>query len=257
MLTLKFGGTSMGSAKRILNSAAIMVGRAKEDRISVIVSAVAGVSNSLQAAIDGCVTGGNAASYVESIRKTHSEICAQIEAELKGFSAKEVLKKIENNFVELEKLLSGVASFGECPKSIHCRIMGMGELCCVPIVNAVLLAKNQDVAVLDSRRFIFTTGNQAEGDVDFGRTSIALEPYKDGGKSGNNRILLMPGFVCSWSEHFDDEPKMGLLGRNGSDFSASIVATCLDARKCEFWTDVDGIYTARGERCNPCRRHDL
>lgn len=231
MLTLKFGGTSMGSAKRILDSVEIMIGRAKSDRISVIVSAVAGVSNSLQAAIDGCITGGNAATYVESIRKTHVEICGQIETELKGFDAKEVLKKIEINFTELEKLLAGVASFGECPKSIHCRIMGMGELCCVPIVNAVLQAKGQDVIVLDSRRFIFTTGNQAEGDVDYGRTSIAFESYKDGGKNGSNRIVLLPGFVCSWSEHYDDEPKMGLLGRNGSDFSAAVVATCLDAKK--------------------------
>ena len=244
MLTLKFGGTSMGSARRILDSVEIMLSRAKSDRISVIVSAVAGVSNSLQAAIDGCITGGSASSYVESIRKTHSEICAQIEAELKGFSAKEVLKKIDNNFTELEKLLSGVASFGECPKSIHCRIMGMGELCCVPIVNAVLQAKDQDVIVLDSRRFIFTTGNQAEGDVDFSRTSFALAPYKDGAASGVNQIILMPGFVCSWSEHYDDKAKMGLLGRNGSDFSASIVASCLESKRCEFWTDVDGIYTA-------------
>ena len=244
MLTLKFGGTSMGSAKRILDSVEIMIGRAKTDRISVIVSAVAGVSNSLQAAIDGCITGGSASTYVESMRKTHSEICAQLEAEVKGFSSKEVLKKIEVNFAELEKLLSGVASFGECPKSIHCRIMGMGELCCVPIVNAVLQAKGQDVIVLDSRRFIFTTGNQAEGDVDSGRTSIAFESYKDGGKNGSNRVVLLPGFVCSWSEHYDDEPKMGLLGRNGSDFSAAVVATCLESSKCEFWTDVDGIYTA-------------
>ena len=244
MLTLKFGGTSMGSARRILDSADIMVGRAKSERISVIVSAVAGVSNSLQAAIDGCVTGGDAGKYVESIRKTHTEICSQIEAELAGFNAGEVLRNIEDNFAELERLLAGAASFGECPKSIHCRIMGMGELCCVPIVSAVLLAKKQDVIVLDSRKFIFTTGNQAEGDVDFARTSAALAPYKDGGASGQNRIVLMPGFVCSWSGHHDDEPRMGLLGRNGSDFSASIVATCLDAAKCEFWTDVDGIYTA-------------
>ena len=250
MLTLKFGGTSMGSARRILDSVEIMIGRAQTDRISVIVSAVAGVSNSLQAAIDGCVTGGNATTYTESIRKTHVEICSQLEAEMKSadpestFSAAEVLKKIENNFVELEKLLSGVASFGECPTSIHCRIMGMGELCCVPIVNAVLLARGQNVLVLDSRRFIYTTGKQAEGDVDFGRTSVAFAPFKDGLASASDRILLLPGFVCSWSEHYDDEPKMGLLGRNGSDFSAAVVAYSLESKKCEFWTDVDGIYTA-------------
>ncbi|MBQ0050684.1 MAG: bifunctional aspartate kinase/homoserine dehydrogenase I [Treponema sp.] len=244
MLTLKFGGTSMGSARRILDSVEIMVGRAKSDRISVIVSAVAGVSNSLQAAIDGCVAGASATTYVESIRKTHADICAEIQASLKGFDAKEVMAKIEPNLVELEKLLSGVASFGECPKSIHCRIMGMGELCCVPMVNEVLLAKKQSVILLDSRKFIFTTGDQKEGDPDLAKTSAALAPYRDGAEPNQARIILMPGFVCSWSAHAEDEPKMGLLGRNGSDFSASIIAAGLGASKCEFWTDVDGIYTA-------------
>ena len=94
MLTLKFGGTSMGSARRIMDSVEIMCGRAKQNRISVIVSAVAGVSNALQAAIDGCVTGGSASTYVESIRKTHADICAEIQVTLKGFDSKEVLKKI-------------------------------------------------------------------------------------------------------------------------------------------------------------------
>ena len=244
MLTLKFGGTSMGSARRILDSVNIMIGRAQQDRISVIVSAVAGVSNALQAAIDGCVTGGNPSSYVESIRKTHSDICAEIASSIQGFDAKEVLKKIELNFEELEKLLNGVASFGECPESIHCRIMGMGELCCVPIVNAVLQAKNQNVLLLDSRRFIFTTGSQKEGDPDYARSSTALARYRDGAEPEQARILLFPGFVCSWISHADAEPKMGLLGRNGSDFSAAIIGAGLGSSKVEFWTDVDGIYTA-------------
>ena len=129
MLTLKFGGTSMGSARRILDSVEIMIGRAKQDRISVVVSAVAGVSNALQAAIDGCVTGTTPATFVSGIRKTHEDICAELQSAVKGFNAKDVMSKIEPNFAELEKLLAGVATFGECPESIHCRIMGMGELC--------------------------------------------------------------------------------------------------------------------------------
>lgn len=244
MLTLKFGGTSMGSARRILDSVNIMTGRAEKDRISVIVSAVAGVSNALQAAIDGCITGGRAETYVENIRKTHVDICIEIESALKGFDAKEVLKRIEPNFTELEKLLSGVSSFGECPESIHCRIMGMGELCCVPIVNAVLQAKGQNVLLLDSRRFIFTTGSQKEGDPDYARSSTALARYRDGAEVEQARILLFPGFVCSWLSSTEAKPKMGLLGRNGSDFSASIIGAGLGSSKVEFWTDVDGIYTA-------------
>ena len=55
MITLKFGGTSMANARRILASADIIINRAKEDRLSVVVSAVAGISNTLQSAIDACV----------------------------------------------------------------------------------------------------------------------------------------------------------------------------------------------------------
>lgn len=244
MLTLKFGGTSMGSARRMLDSVEIMLGRAKTDRISVIVSAVAGVSNALQAAIDGCVSGSLSANFIDGIRKTHEEICAQLHASVEGFDAASTMAKIEPNFIELEKLLSGVATFGECPESIYCRIMGMGELCCVPIINAILIAKKQNVLVLDSRKFIFTTGSQIESDPDYTRTSEALGPYRDGAECSQAQILLFPGFVCGWSAHVDDEPKMGLLGRNGSDFSAAIIGACLASKKVEFWTDVDGIYTA-------------
>ncbi|MBQ3966567.1 MAG: bifunctional aspartate kinase/homoserine dehydrogenase I [Treponema sp.] len=245
MLTLKFGGTSMGDARRILDSVEIMINRAKTDRVSVIVSAVAGVSNALQAAIDGCVAGtGKPADYVEAIRKTHEEICDELHANVKDFIAADVLKKIESNFEELEKLLNGVATFGECPVSIHCRIMGMGELCCVPIVNAVLIAKKQRVLLLDSRKFIYTTGDQKEGEPDYTRTSEALGPYRDGAESNQPQILLFPGFVCSWRAHTEDKDVMGLLGRNGSDFSAAIIGAGLGAKKVEFWTDVDGIYTA-------------
>lgn len=244
MLTLKFGGTSMGSARRILDSVQIIMDRAKTDRISVVVSAVAGVSNALQAAIDSCVKGALPENFVSEIRKTHENICTELQASVKGFDAASTMEKIEPNFTELEKLLSGVAVFGECPQSIHCRIMGMGELCSVPVVNAVLLAKKQNVLVLDSRRFIFTTGCQKESDPDYVRTSEALGPYRDGAQASQAQILLFPGFVCGWTSHLDEEPKMGLLGRNGSDFSAAIIGACLASKKVEFWTDVDGIYTA-------------
>lgn len=244
MLTLKFGGTSMGNARRIIDSVEIMIGRAKLDRISVIVSAVAGVSNSLQTAIDNSVAGNSPVTFIEKIRATHAGICAEIQSAVSTFNAESVMKTIEPNFEELEKLLNGVATFGECPDSIHCRIMGMGELCCVPIVNALLLAKQQSVLLLDSRKYIFASGNQKEGDPDYARTSNALASYRDDAEPNQARILLFPGFVCAWSRNAEEKTSMGLLGRNGSDLSASIVAAALGAKKCEFWTDVDGIYTA-------------
>ncbi len=245
MLTLKFGGTSMGNARRILDSTDIMISRTKEDRISVVVSAVAGVSNKLQESIDGCSTGKPATGFVTELRKLHSDICSEIMSVLDGFNASDVMSKLEENFVELQRLLEAVSAFGECPPSIYCRIMGMGELLCAPIVEAVLIAKKQSVLRLDSRDYIYTTGNQVEGDPDYVRTAGAFAKHRDGETKTQAKILLFPGFICSWrAKSSDDKCVPGLLGRNGSDFSAAIVGYALGARRVEFWTDVDGIYTA-------------
>ena len=245
MLTLKFGGTSMANASRILSSADIIISRAKEDRLSVVVSAVAGVSNSLQAAIDAYTTGNTSTDYVSDIKKIHKEICLDLESKVKGFDSDKVMAVLEPNFVELEKLLAGCLSFGECPDTVYCRIMGMGELLSSPIMENVLRAKGQSILLLDSRKFIFTAGSQKEGEADYGRCADACLPYRDGEANGQARILLFPGFVCSWTGSGGHKNAvMGLLGRNGSDFSAAILGASLGVKRVEFWTDVDGVFTA-------------
>lgn len=244
MLTLKFGGTSMGNADRILASAEIIEKRAKNDRLSVVASAVEGVSNRLQDSIDACITGNPADKFVSELRKTHSDICRVLRSKLPGFDSDSVMQKLEPLFLEYEKLLSGVLAFGECPDTVHCRIMGMGELLSNPILEAVLLAKNQSVLLLDSRKFIFTTGKQKEGDPDYVRSAEALQRHRDGENPSQTRILIFPGFVCSWIGGSGRAPVAGLLGRNGSDFSAAIIGFCLGAKRVEFWTDVDGVFTA-------------
>lgn len=234
----------MANARRILASSEIILNRAKEDRISVVVSAVAGVSNSLQAAIDATTTGISGDAYVSDLRNTHNEICLELQSKLPGFEAEKVMSRLEANFVELGKLLAGCVSFGECPDTVHCRIMGMGELLSAPIMEAVLLAKKQSVIYLDSRKFVFTTGNQKEGEADYALCNEACAPFRDGANPTQTRILLFPGFVCTWKGGTDSKPVMGLLGRNGSDFSAAIIGASLRVKRVEFWTDVDGVFTA-------------
>ena len=239
MITLKFGGTSMGSADRILDSAEIMKGRAEKDRISVVVSAVAGISDKLEESIEKTVTGTSPAEFTKKIKTVHESICKELKQKLAAFDEKSVLKELEPVFDEYEKLLNAVSAFGECPVSVHCRIMGMGERLSAPIVAAVLTAKKQKVCLLDSRNYIYTNGNQKEGDPDMPRTMEALAAVRDGKTGRDARILLFPGFICTWKNS-----SMGLLGRNGSDFSAALIGVGLGASKVEFWTDVDGIFTA-------------
>jgi aspartokinase/homoserine dehydrogenase 1 len=231
MITLKFGGTSMANARRILASADIIINRGKEDRLSVIVSAVAGVSNTLQSAIDATTTGIVGTNYVTDLRNIHNEICLELQSKLPGFDAEKTMAKIEPNFVELEKLLAGCVSFGECPDTVYCRIMGMGELLSAPIMESVLLAKKQSVIFLDSRKFVFTTGNQKEGEADFTLCNEACAPFRDCASPAQTRILLFPVFICTWKSGSDSKPVMGLLGRNGSDFSAAIIGASLRVKR--------------------------
>lgn len=271
MLVMKFGGTSMGSAERMLNAVDIIQERSKIDRLGVIVSAVGGVSNRLQDSINFAMqyytsatgffststtttttttntsahavqsapvsSGGYASTgdIVSSIKKTHAEIVDELERAVSGFRRATVNETLDALYAEYERLLEAVAAFGECPESIECRIMGLGEQLCVPIMAELLRARGEDVSALDSRKYIITDGRLSEGEPIYERTEENFAQWRDKGP----RILLAPGFISS-----DVSGKPSLLGRNGSDFSAAIMAMGLKADKLEIWSDVDGIYSA-------------
>ncbi len=251
MLVMKFGGTSMGSAARMCNSVDIMRDRAASDRVGVIVSAVGGVSNRLQESISFAMrfytetlTAGGATqtdtpspvtSWVDSLRKTHFDIIQELASAVPGFRPDSAAAELEPLLSEYERLLLAVAAFGECPETVECRIMGLGERFCVPVVAEILRARGEDVEVLDSRKLIVTEGRLSEADPLYERIEENFAYWRGAG----SRILLAPGFIAS-----DVSGKQSLLGRNGSDFSAAIMAMGLRASKLEIWSDVDGIYTA-------------
>ena len=239
MLVMKFGGTSMGSAERMCNSAAIIRDRARSSRVGVVVSAVSGISNMLQDSIirlfkeTGTVT---PAQFTREVKDRHDTIIADLASSVSEFSAARVQEQLAPIYTEYEQLLSASAAFGECPDTVECRILGMGERLSVPIMAEILSAAGEDLRVLDSRDYIITDGGPVrEADPAFDKIENAFMPLRGSGET----ILLMGGFVSS-----DVSGKQTLLGRNGSDFSAALMAMGLDAKQLEIWSDVDGIYTA-------------
>ncbi len=243
MLVMKFGGTSMGSAARMVNSADIIADRLVGSRVCVVVSAVGGVSNKLQASItDALGTSANQPTLtstqtaIDAVRDIHATILDDCARSVEGFSREAVAVAHETLFEEYSRLLSAIHSFGECPESVEARVMGLGERLCVPIMAEILRARGIDVNTLDSREFIITEGGRlTEADPVLSRIEAALLPYRESG----SRVLLAAGFIAS-----DVSGKQSLLGRNGSDFSAALYAMGLAATRLEVWSDVDGIYTA-------------
>lgn len=273
MIVMKFGGTSMGSAARMINSAGIILSRSAEDRTGVILSAVGGISNRLQNAVDEAVAyfafqenkedddsdagvfydvdehdeqpvpdsaAGDGVPAPEKIVKEiihiHEGIIDELEKAVNGFRKGNVLEELRPLFSDLHRLVNAISTFGECPSTIYCRIMGMGERLCLPIAAEILRAKGENVQVLDIRDYIITEGNPLEGDPVISKITKAFAPLC--GQDGP-RVLLASGFIAS-----DVSGDPSLLGRNGSDFSAALMAMGLKADKLEIWTDVDGIFTA-------------
>ncbi len=247
MLVMKFGGTSMGSAERMRNAVEIIRERSSKDRVAVIVSAVGGVSNRLEDGIRKAVRLATASAQttedpvvelVSFLRTTHDGIVSTLsggKAGVSGFDNARVSSDLETLYAEAARLLGAVVDFGECPESVECRIMGLGERFCVPIMAELLRSSGEDLAVLDSREIIVTEGSLREGEPLLAETEARLAPFRSDGA----RVILAPGFVASSA---DGRPS--LLGRNGSDFSAALFAMGLAASRLEIWSDVDGIYTA-------------
>lgn len=244
MLVMKFGGTSMGSAERMNTSVKIIRERSRMDRLGVIISAVSGVSNHLQNSIfqalkfytdtgaENSITTAESVTVVETI---HTRIIHSLASSNPGFRGDLVQKTLAPLYIEYARMLDAVAAFGECPETVECRIMGLGEQMSVPIFGELLVSYREDVEVLDSRELIFTEGSLREGDPVYERIEAAFLPYRE----SKRRILLAPGFIST-----DVSGKPSLLGRNGSDFSAALMAMGLNADRFEIWSDVDGIYTA-------------
>lgn len=243
MTVLKFGGTSVGSAFNMVRCASIIEKKAQNDNLAVVVSAVGGVSNLLQKSINTCTCQKDVITFVGQIKDIHTKILDDLQQTQKGFDKVEVLGQIEPLFLQYQKLLETTLVLKECPKSVHCKIMSTGEYLCVPIIKGILQAKGISSCLFDSRDYIFTTGSRLEGDIDYNKTFLAFSRLQKT-KDFQARVLLFPGFMCSWWHSTTETYNIGLLGRNGSDFSAAVVAAGLGAKKVEFWSDVDGIYTA-------------
>lgn len=247
MIVMKFGGTSMGSAERILSCAKIILMRAREDRVATVASAVAGVSNMLEESIAECTTDGEKiGEFTDRFEKIHTRIIQDLARRMQGdeeankeFDSSASLSTLHSYVKEYTSLLTALSTMGECPLQLHCKIMGLGEQVSTSILQKILQSKAQvKVELVDSRECVITSGEHDQGEADYEESAKRTARYREG-----NSILIFPGFISGWRSP-TGKIKAGLLGRNGSDFSASIIAASLGAARVEFWSDVDGVYTA-------------
>jgi aspartokinase/homoserine dehydrogenase 1 len=235
MQVLKFGGTAFGNSKCILGVSDIIVNRTRTTRVAVVVSAVAGVTNYLFDSIQIALEGGHCSGLIASFYAKHEEIIINLAKQKPDWMYDKLFERLNEICKEYDSLLQGIQLIKTCPDNVYTQILSLGERLSVCILHSLLLAEQIEVELLDSRDYIKTKGGFHEAIPIVEEIEQRFSQFKQ----QSPRVLLMPGFIAS-----NMEGNLTLLGRNGSDYSASLMAAGLRAECCEIWTDVDGVYTA-------------
>jgi bifunctional aspartokinase / homoserine dehydrogenase 1 len=237
MKVLKFGGTSVANAERFLRVAKIMEDNAEHEQIATVLSAPAKITNYLIALITQTVAQQDTTSELNAIRQIFNQLLDGLQQALPNFELPRLQQYLFDELIDLEKILTGVRLLGQCPESVNANIICRGERWSVRVMQALLIAKGFKVTVLDPVTTLVARGPILESSVDIVQSTQRLQQNA----IPQHHIILMAGFTAG-----NQQQQLVALGRNGSDYSASVLAACLGADACEIWTDVDGIYT-----CDP------
>ncbi|WP_310593794.1 bifunctional aspartate kinase/homoserine dehydrogenase I [Flavobacterium sp.] len=234
MKVLKFGGTSVANAENIKRVLNIVIDKAKNEKLVVVVSALSKVTDLLQLASQKAAS--NDESYKEivaEIEKKHLDTLKELIPVSEQSSLLSHLKRIVNH---LETLLDGCFLLGELSPRTEDTILGFGELMSSYIIAEALKQKDKNSGYADSRELIKTNANFGKAVVNFESTNQLLADFFG---SNSNQVVVMPGFIASTTDNIPTT-----LGRGGSDYTAAIIAAAVNATDLEIWTDVNGMFTA-------------
>jgi len=230
MLVFKFGGASVKDANGIINLAHV-VSLFRDQQLLIVVSAMGKTTNALEKLTKAYVTGDSSLHGVyEEIKSYHYSIMSEL------FEPNDpVFDDVNNTFVEIDWMLEDEPH--DDYDFIYDQIVSVGELVSTRIVNAYLNKTGLNSRWLDVRGYIHTDNTYREGVVQWAKTKESI--LKDIPAMLAKSIVVTQGFLGGTSENFTTT-----LGREGSDYTASILASCLGAESVTTWKDVPGILNA-------------
>ncbi|GAB4364515.1 MAG: hypothetical protein Kow009_01260 [Spirochaetales bacterium] len=233
MRVLKFGGSSVQDADRIRAVVDILASRAPEEKLCVVLSAMKGVTDGLiQAARDAESGNSLYRQFVESLEQRKLQAVQELFPPEQREQAMRPLKGLSG---ELLDILHGVELVRECSKRSLDLIMSFGERLNCILVSSYMQSRGLPAEYVDARRCIVTDDRHGNAVVDFKRTYQSIKK-EIGRKRG---IPVVTGFIASTPDGVTTT-----LGRNGSDYTASLIAAGLRAEAVEIWKDVDGVLSA-------------
>lgn len=234
MKVFKFGGASVRDASAVRNVVEIMK-RYSSEKILVVVSAMGKTTNALEDLTDAYFHRREEAPQIlERIREFHNGIIEELFPD-KSHTAREIF---HNAFVELEWVIEDAPTHEYNHE--YDQIVCMGEVLSTLIVSEYLRASGIANLWWDARDLIKTDNNYREGNVDWEQTEELISGKVAGEfLTSEKNVIITQGFIGGTSENFTTT-----LGREGSDYTAAIIAFCSNASEVIIWKDVPGVLNA-------------
>jgi aspartate kinase len=237
---MKFGGTAVDSGKKIVHITDLIKSyHEKGNEIIGVFSAVSGITDEILN-VSGYVLKRDNKKIKDFISKTrliHVNIIND-SIENKTYKIK-ALQVVDVLLKEMENILNGIVLLTEVTEKALDHLLSFGERLLTPIISYSLLDKGIDSVYLTGQEVGILTDSkfgQARPLIDTTRIRVKyhIDPLLK-----ENKIPVITGFIGA-----DQNGNITTLGRSGSDYTATIIAVCIDADEVWLWTDVNGLMTA-------------
>lgn len=229
----KFGGTSIRDADAIRRLGELLAAKAPRPQ-AMVVSAMGKTTNALEALL-GAARDDDEAGYRQRLTAIRDDHLAVAEA-LFGPGSR-VADELSHLLDELD---AAHRAHRQAPRAFHYdQTVGVGELLSSTLVAAWLNEAGVPTRWCDARALIITDDRYQAAEIDWAVTQERIA----GLAPADGEVLLTQGFIGATADG-----AMTTLGREGSDFSAAILAECLGAGELTIWKDVPGLFNADPRR---------
>ncbi|VTP92003.1 bifunctional aspartate kinase/homoserine dehydrogenase I [Sphingobacterium daejeonense] len=234
MKILKFGGTSVGSVESI--KAVLSIVKESYDageKPLVVLSAMSGITNLLTKMAEDAAEGKPFAEDLKVMEEKHFEVVKKLIA-VKFQNP--VLTRLKLLINELEDLLQGVTALKELSNQSKDLIISYGERCSNYLVSKVMEQEIPESEYINASYYIKTDSNFGNAHLNEPLTNQLIQALS---QTHADKLLFVTGFIGS-----NEKGRITTLGRGGSDYTAAIFGSVLNATAIEIWTDVNGMLTA-------------
>ena len=232
MKILKFGGTSVGSIASIQTLLNILKNE-KGEKPVVVLSAMSGVTNLLVSMAEGAAQGVDFTPSLAELEKRHFEA---VKALLDIQHQNPAFTRLKIHFNQLEELLQGVLTLKELTPKTRDLVLSFGERCSTVMISKIAAQYFPEAIFVDASELIKTDSSFGNAKVNMELTEQLIRGFYNENK---DKMLFVTGFIAG-----NDAGQITTLGRGGSDYTAAIFGSALNASEIDIWTDVNGMMTA-------------